>query len=331
MLPPFGDNLDYMAVEKVLDLSPLEWVLRKPMAVETAKPWPGVRVDRCLPAFEAYVKVLHPIWLTEAGRGPKEPSRILWVDLARRNGLQFHSEMNANYFHLASSGRELGGDIQGPDEGRLDDVTCQAILESIRSIKGSEQCLFYYSGIGPPHETTLYKGFLEDVLLCFKLDGIRALPEYWWPENRTWCVCTDRDLCFTLIGGATDLVRSIMQNPFLECLPVSGESRVDWYADVPNFRTSVRQLAERILNGSISVSLGARAMVMLRSMGCEERDLSLSVFSEISRATDAIPLGPERQYWSAALLAKKDAELRRIESDYRTLVWSTCREILANY
>ena len=92
MLLPFGDNLDCMAVEKVDDLSPLEWILRNPTKEESANPWQGVRVDRCLPVFEAYAKILHPIWLSDAAGESTGSSRILWSELACRNSLTFHAE-----------------------------------------------------------------------------------------------------------------------------------------------------------------------------------------------------------------------------------------------
>jgi len=318
-----------MAVERLDDLSALEWILR-PTPTEPENHSGGVRVDRCLPSFEAYAKILHPIWFTEASDS-KLPIRILWSDLARRTGLQFHAAINASYFYLAPSGSAFVDQLRGPEEGRLGEATCQAILESIQAVCRLESAMFYYSGIGPPFETRLYRALPTEILLCPELEDVRTLPEYWWSADRTWCVCTDRDLTFTLVGGSAELVQSCMEHPFLECLPVSGGDRVDSYADVPNFRAATRQVAERILNGSLALSLGARAMVTLQSVGSRDGDLALSLFNEISRATVAIPLGPERQHWGSELLAKKDAELRRIESDYRALALSACREIVSTF
>ena len=276
-------------------------------------------------------KILHPIWVGAANGDSKESARVLWANLASRCGLKFHPEINDYYFRLAISDREFVKNLRGPEEGNLDDATCQAILESVRHARGSEHCWFYYSGIRPPFETRLYGGSLDEVLLCSSLDGIRTLPEYWWPADRTWCVSTDHDLRFTLIGGSKELVQACIEHPFLECLPVEGSTRVDDFAEAPNFRICVRQLAEQILNGSVTLSRGAQMMMTLQSIGSEESNPFLSVFYEISIVTPAIPLGADRQLWASELLAKKDAELRQIESRYRAAALSACREIVTTF
>ena len=31
-------------------------------------------------------------------------------------------------------------------------------------------------------------------------------PEYWWPADHSWCVCSDYDLTFTIVAGSKELV-----------------------------------------------------------------------------------------------------------------------------
>lgn len=45
-------------------------------------------------------------------------------------------------------------------------------------------------------------------------------PNYWWPENRAWCVVSELDATSTYIGGSKPLVEWILQSPDLEAVPV---------------------------------------------------------------------------------------------------------------
>ena len=59
-------------------------------------------------------------------------------------------------------------------------------------------------------------------------------PEYWWPEDRSWVVCSDYDLTFTLVGGERRLVDVILADDLLETIEVRPDHRVDSGADSLN-------------------------------------------------------------------------------------------------
>ena len=46
--------------------------------------------------------------------------------------------------------------------------------------------------------------------------GGRAGPDYWWPEDRTWCVYTDCDATLTWVGGSEQLISSIEEDAVIE-------------------------------------------------------------------------------------------------------------------
>ena len=48
-----------------------------------------------------------------------------------------------------------------------------------------------------------------------------AVPDIWWPGDRSWCVATDIDLCHTYVGGSQECVEAIPSHPSLEALPTT--------------------------------------------------------------------------------------------------------------
>ena len=77
----------------------------------------------------------------------------------------------------------------------------------------------------------LFRGTLDAVCefqkerhLCF---------EYWWPSDQSWCVCSDYDLPFTIIGGRPNLVSALLQDKVLECIQVTPQTRIDVFAPMP--------------------------------------------------------------------------------------------------
>jgi hypothetical protein len=255
-------------LKRLNDLSPAAWIQmgKKPVPKE---PFEGVRVEACLPSvFPAYCKLFHPIYIdlqiqdhsiswheseeqkhdhvgaTSGGALVGESSydqtkcdRVRWSELANRYGLKFHAEINEDSFTRSFRGGSWPRFLLGPDEGTLDRETCDALVSALSRQGGTPSCYFYYSGLSIAYDSPdgyaprLYKGSLTDVP-CLELEA--ASPEYWWPEDRQWCIHTDWDLSFTLVGGSGAIVDTIANDPLLETLPVGPRSRVDRQADQVN-------------------------------------------------------------------------------------------------
>jgi hypothetical protein len=105
-----------------------------------------------------------------------------------------------------------------------------SILDSMTE---PQRCFFYYGGLSVrSFEPRLYEGDLRDVLVFLEpKDDLSATPEYWWPEDGSWCVCTDWDLSFSLIGGPQTLIDRIVSDTVLEALHVKNNTRIDYRAD----------------------------------------------------------------------------------------------------
>lgn len=41
-------------------------------------------------------------------------------------------------------------------------------------------------------------------------------PNYWWPDDRSWCLCTDTDFCWAYLAGSADCVREVLAVPELD-------------------------------------------------------------------------------------------------------------------
>lgn len=162
--------------------------------------------------------------------------RIRWKELAEKYGLKFHPEINVSSFSLAFPNRSWARHLVGPSEGRIEKNTCAELVTVLRPFTENQNCFFGYDLIATKKIETelLFFGGLDDVIDTYSLDTVWGAPTYWWSQNRSWCVCTDWDLTFTIIGGSQKLVESILSNKELEALRVKPTSRVDWFGDKIN-------------------------------------------------------------------------------------------------
>lgn len=220
------------------------------------------RVQHIMPSgFARYVKLLHPIYVDptvsdraaswhaaeahegfvgvksggtlvrESSHGHPRGERVYWRQLAARYGVPWSAEINDASYTRRFPDKSWPRYLLGPDEGTLDDRMCQALV-SVLSVEGRDQTtFFYYSGLSVlGYQPRLYCGELEEVL-TLDSDDLFATPEYWWPQNRAWCVHTSWDLSFTLVGCSPPSAQAIENHADLETILVSPTTRIDWRAD----------------------------------------------------------------------------------------------------
>jgi hypothetical protein len=246
-----------------------EWIQagRKTSLPREGPNWTGICVSHLMPTpFEAYVKILHSIEasykniddphpltereiailkippctklrsfvesLRKEGRGP----RIRWTSLAHLLGVPFGPEICHEWFRATME--EPGcwpRFLYGPGEGNLNDEESSQILSILRTFTGGQDCFFRFSEIAfiTTDRPVLFCGGLSE-LPAFLSDGqYRITPEYWWPSDRSWCLCSDYDLDFTFVGGSKELISTVLKNGTLETLEVTSQTRVDSFAPLP--------------------------------------------------------------------------------------------------
>jgi hypothetical protein len=171
----------------------------------TGPVWGGNTVKHLMPdVFEAYAKVFH------------------WLDAHYDNIDTPLSPEEQTALHLPQC------------EGLLDLRELLALSTVLAAGDASIQCFYRLpemAFIGTDHPL-LYEGSLAD-LSAFSTKPSFRNPEYWWAPNHEWCVCSDYDLAFTIVGGSSAAIRRILGDPVLEAIEVQPDLRVDSYAPMP--------------------------------------------------------------------------------------------------
>lgn len=171
---------------------------------------------------------------------PENTRRVKWQDLAAEYGLVFHSEFNVDSFSRNFRGFSFPRYLIGPEEGNLNSETCREIVKSIAiatsDFKASQKCVFHYDLIATQtcENDKLFEGQLIDVFKTVDLEDVYTTPTRWWRADRSWFVCSDWDLSFTLIGGPETLVDLLVSNAELDSIRVEPSTRVDFRSDTIN-------------------------------------------------------------------------------------------------
>jgi hypothetical protein len=123
--------------------------------------------------------------------------------------------------------------LSGPDDGLLADEECAGLSSTLMPFTDSEECFFRFSDIPfiASGGSQLFKGTLSEV--CAFPKGRAPGFEYWWPPEQNWCVCSDYDLAFTIVGGSRKLASALLASEVLECIEVSPHTRIDSLAPMP--------------------------------------------------------------------------------------------------
>jgi hypothetical protein len=163
-------------------------------------------------------------------------------ELARQQGLVFHA-----VFSSASLPRR--GDpssIWGPSEGKIPRDIAEQIISVLGPLTGGQRCYFYWAhwppGLPVSDEAAsqhVWRGELTDALAFADLDNDRleSRPaEFWWPEDRSWCVCADWDLTFTIVGGTRAAIDALLADPVLETIEITSKTGTYANADRINPR-----------------------------------------------------------------------------------------------
>lgn len=160
---------------------------------------------------------------------------IRWAELARRLGIPFAPTLSAASFTRQFPGRSWPRHLIGPVEGSLVGSERDALISILRSHPGTDRVLFRFWFLATVEwkDDKVFEGTLDEAgLFPSETLGARRTPTHWFPEDRSWLVCSDYDLTFSLVGGSECLIRELLSHPVLECVPVWPDTRVDWNADL---------------------------------------------------------------------------------------------------
>jgi hypothetical protein len=127
--------------------------------------------------------------------------------------------------------------IRGPSDGYLDREETRELTRILGDFACSEDCFFRFPEIlfiGTDVPLTFHGRFCDLEPSILK-NPRHFTPEYWWPQDHSWCVCSDYDLTFTIVGGKSELISAVLSSERLECLEVNAGTRVDSLIPMPAF------------------------------------------------------------------------------------------------
>ena len=163
--------------------------------------------------------------------------RFRWKEIADVLEVPFAAEITHGWFakRLEPNPQCWPRFIWGPAEGNLDVEERDELLAVLKPFSGSQQCYFRFAEMpfAGTEAPILFAGSLED-LQPFLLEGkYQFSPEYWWPEDHSWCVCSDYDLTFTIVGGSASLIDRVLRIEGLETTEANTDTRVDSLVPMP--------------------------------------------------------------------------------------------------
>ncbi len=223
----------------------------------------GIPVSSVVPAvYGMYVKLLHsieanftylnnPLTSSEEvllGFSDCEPIRSLvstsrsrltqrlrWSEIASALCLPYTAELNIEWCRKRLQPGCWPRYISGPNEGVLLPEEASRLIEVLSPHTMEEPITCRLADMSVPNIGTpvVHEGSLQTVLDLIRQPEYANVPEYWWPKNRSWCVVSDYDLDFTLIGGPHDLCAALLDDSYLECMEVVPSTRIDCFIPLP--------------------------------------------------------------------------------------------------
>jgi len=80
----------------------------------------------------------------------------------------------------------------------------------------------------------LFAGPLDGVVEFGKENNYQFSPEYVWPSDRSWCLCSEFDFEFTFVGGTQELISAILASSEFEAFQITPQTRIDYFIPMPN-------------------------------------------------------------------------------------------------
>lgn len=244
-------------MERLKDFTQFTWIKEETEPVDH-KNWKGCYISNLIPhRYKHFCKIMHPIYRdlnvqdetllwSQCDFNDSTPfhfgERLTLRELAQKYNLQYTKEIRTStIFHL------LGGYpryLLLPDEGNMDKETLYEILSVLQPFTRGKKCYFHFSTLKTVHTFKelsrgghLYHGKLNEVMELYEFgDFSRPLgsPSYSWSEDKSWCVHTDFDCDFSIIGGSKELIGALLTNKNLECIEVDRDTRIDSKGDKLN-------------------------------------------------------------------------------------------------
>ena len=182
--------------------------------------------------FEAYARIFFPFVRTGLdATGEWIEDHIRWTDLATQNGKVVHALMERE---------TIVGTSESPIEGnqcsdRLSKEQLEAMLPILaRHTASTNGWFLLWEGFGDlndrvfgPHVPKVSHSMRSFYLLRGPLNAYTQSsndPSYWWPDDRSWCVCTDTDFKWSYLAAGRACVEEFLALPVMDAVETKPEN-----------------------------------------------------------------------------------------------------------
>jgi hypothetical protein len=192
-------------------------------------------VTEVVPAgFPAYVRVFHS-WSVDGN--PEQ--RSTWREMAEIADAHYHGELTSSPLEPALQTAPAASRWV-VDEGEPDPQTRHGLVQVLTGVTSPGQPVYFsyeLARVVRGQTPIVWKSSLTSLepVRAHMGDGFVG-PEHWWPEDRSWVVGSDYDLCSTYIACSEDLSLRLTSSDQIEAIMVGPDARVDNAADNINAR-----------------------------------------------------------------------------------------------
>jgi hypothetical protein len=199
------------------DLTPAAWLepLLVPQSFEVWMTAPQ--------GYEAYARIFFPYDRSGVdGNGEWYEEHVRWADLATANGRTVHALMEQE---TITGERNDGGQwTRNLSPGQFD-----ALLPTLaRHTSSSHGWFLLWEGFGNLNDQVfndmvpkVSHSMRDYYLLRGPLGAYTHFsndPNYWWPDDRAWCLCTDTDFTWSYMAGARECVDEVLALPVMDAV-----------------------------------------------------------------------------------------------------------------
>ena len=220
------------------DLSPATW-LEPRLAAGTFE----VRMS-APQGFEAYCRIFFPfVMSSQDARGDTVPEYVTWRELARQAGRTAHALMEHETIDVGPDGKM--GHHQTDDSFSPEQLAALVAVLS-RHTSSNDGWFLLWEGYGnlnrhafrddgPKVRHPMRNYFLLNGPLT-AFDAFPRPPDYWWPGDRSWCVCTDTDFEWAYLAGSAGCLDEVLTQPIIDALRTQPENPARYGMDAINPR-----------------------------------------------------------------------------------------------
>ncbi len=193
--------------------------------------------------FDAYVRIFFPFVGADIVKDNRavDQEHITWTEMAHRSGRIAHALMEQETILEGPNGEDEYRTSYGSMAPEQFDALFPILARHTASSGGwfllwdgwgaLNERAFNHSGPKVEHSTRNFY-LLRGQLASY--DDFPHEPNFWWPDDRAWCVCTDVDFDWAYLAGSAACVAEVLAVPIIDAYATKPENPAHSGMDVIN-------------------------------------------------------------------------------------------------